>query len=137
MTDRTQTPTDGRTLVPTDAPWAEQAGYSRAVRIGAHIAVSGTAPVAEDGSIAHVGDPYRQAHRCLAIIGRALAEAGAGVEDVVRTRMFVAAGIDWAEVTRAHGEVFGALRPATTLVQVSGFVDPDILVEIEADAVVG
>jgi enamine deaminase RidA (YjgF/YER057c/UK114 family) len=126
-----------RMLVPTAAPWAATAGYSRAVRVGDRIAVSGTAPVAEDGGIAHPGDPYRQAHRCLAIIARALEQAGAGLEHVVRTRMFAAADCDWTEVTRAHGEVFGEIRPATTLVRVAGFVDDDILVEIEADAIVG
>ncbi|HSM36354.1 MAG TPA: RidA family protein [Longimicrobiales bacterium] len=126
-----------RNLVSTDAPWAATAGYSRAVRVGAHIAVAGTAPVGEDGSIVHPGDAYRQAHRCLAIIRRALAEAGSGVGDVVRTRMFVAAGADWDAVARAHGEVFGNVRPATTLVKVAGFVDDAILVEIEADAIVG
>lgn len=126
-----------RMLVPTAAPWAATAGYSRAVRVGDRIAVSGTAPVAEDGSIAHPGDPYRQARLCLAIIARALADAGAGLEHVVRTRMFVADGCDWEEVTRAHGEVLGQVRPATTLVKVAGFVDDRILVEIEADAIVG
>ncbi len=125
-----------RTLVSTAAPWAVTAGYSRAVRVGNHVAVSGTAPVAEDGSIAHPGDPYRQARVCLAIIERALGEAGAGLEHVVRTRMFVAVGCDWEAVTRAHGEAFGEVRPATTLVKVAGFVDDDILVEIEADAIV-
>ena len=124
-----------RSLVSTDAPWAATAGYSRAVRVGAHIAVAGTAPVGEDGAIVHPGDPYRQTHRCLTIIGRALAEAGSGVGDVVRTRMFVAAGADWEAVTRAHGEVFGDVRPATTMVKVAGFVDDEILVEIEADAI--
>jgi enamine deaminase RidA (YjgF/YER057c/UK114 family) len=124
-----------RSLVSTDAPWAATAGYSRAVRVGAHIAVAGTAPVGEDGSIVHAGDAYRQAHRCLAIIGRALAEAGSGIASVVRTRMFVAARADWEAVTRAHGEVFGDVRPATTLVKVAGFVDDEILVEIEADAI--
>jgi enamine deaminase RidA (YjgF/YER057c/UK114 family) len=124
-----------RLLVATDAPWARSAGYSRAVRVGRHVSVAGTAPVAEDGSIAHPGDAYGQAHRCLAIIGGALVEAGTGIEDVVRTRMFVARDADWEAVIRAHGEVFGDIRPATTLVRVAGFVDDAILVEIEADAI--
>lgn len=129
-------PVSQRRLVPTDAPWARTAGYSRAVRVGDHVAVAGTAPVAADGSIAHSGNAYLQARLCLDIIGRALAEAGAGLEHVVRTRMFVGAGADQEAVLRAHGEVFGDIRPATTLVLVSGFVDDAILVEIEADAIV-
>lgn len=129
-------PVSRRRLVHTDAPWARAAGYSRAVRVGDHVAVAGTAPVAGDGSIAHPGDAYLQACLCLDIIGRALAEAGAGLEHVVRTRMFVGEGADREAVLRAHGEVFGDIRPATTLVLVSGFVDDAILVEIEADAIV-
>lgn len=126
----------GRRLVPTDAPWARTAAYSRAVRVGDHVVVSGTAPVADDGSIEHPGDAYCQTHRCLEIIALALADAGAGIHHVVRTRMFVAAGASLEPVLRAHGEVFGDIRPATTLVRVSGFVDDAILVEIEADAIV-
>ncbi|MEN8377121.1 MAG: RidA family protein, partial [Gemmatimonadota bacterium] len=121
---------------PTGAPWAAVAGYSRAVRVGGHVSVAGTAPVADDGSIAHPGDAYRQALMCFEIIERALGEAGAGLEHVVRTRMFTAAHADWEQVTRAHGEVFADVRPATTLVKVAGFVDDAILVEIEADAIV-
>lgn len=121
--------------IPTAAKWAETAGYSRAVRAGDHVYVSGTAPVDDDGKIAAPGDPYRQALRCFEIIEAALKEAGATLHDVVRTRMFVATTVPWEEVARAHGEVFGDIRPATTLVHVSGFVDEEILVEIEADAV--
>lgn len=119
----------------TTAPWAATVGYSRAVRVGSFIAVSGTAPVAEGGGIAHPGDPYLQARRCFEIIAAALAEAGAGPEDVIRTRVFLADASHWREVGRAHGELFASIRPATTFVQVSGFLDPDILVEIEADAI--
>lgn len=111
-------------------------GYSRALRVGDTIYVSGTAPVAEDGSIDHPGDVYAQAKRCLEIIVAALGEAGARPEHVVRTRLYVRKASMWEEVGRAHGEVLGHARPATTLVEVSGFIHPDILVEIEAIAVV-
>ena len=124
-----------RRRVETAAPWAATVGYSRAVRAGSFISVAGTASVAEDGSVAYPGDAYRQAKRCLEIIAAALAELGAGVEHVVRTRMFVRDPAHWAEVGRAHGEVFGGIRPATTMV-FTGFIDPAMLVEIEADAVV-
>lgn len=124
-----------RQRVSTEAKWAATAGYSRAVRVGRHIYVSGTAPVGENGKIVHKGDPYLQARRCLEIIEAALREAGGGLEHVVRTRMFAANDVPWEEVGRAHGEVFREVRPATTLVHVAGFVHPDIMVEIEADAV--
>ncbi|MBI4545402.1 MAG: RidA family protein [Gemmatimonadetes bacterium] len=123
-----------RQRVPTTAPWARTVGYSRAVRVGRQIYVSGTAPVGDQGGIAHPGDPYRQALRCFEIILAALREAGAGPEHVVRTRMYVADPAHWEAVGRAHGEVLGDARPATTMV-VTGFIDPEILVEIEADAV--
>lgn len=125
-----------RTRVPTAAPWAAAVGYSRAVRVGNHIYVSGTAPVDDEGRIPDLGDPYRQARRCLEIITAALREAGAGPEHVVRTRMYVTDASFWPEVGRAHGEFFGDAAPATSLVVVSGLIDPAILVEIEADAVV-
>lgn len=125
-----------RRRVPTTAPWAEKVGYSRAVRVGDTIYVSGTAPVGEDGAIAHVGDVYAQTKLCLEIILSALGEAGARPEHVVRTRLYVRDASGWEAVGRAHAEVFGHARPATTLVEVSGFIDPDILVEIEAIAVV-
>lgn len=123
-----------RTRVPTEARWADTVGYSRAVRVGDRIWVSGTAAVAVEGGIAHPGDAYRQAQRCLEIIAEALEAAGAGIEHVVRTRMFVRNAEDWADVGRAHGEVFGAVKPATTMV-VTGFIDDAMLVEIEAEAV--
>jgi enamine deaminase RidA (YjgF/YER057c/UK114 family) len=110
-------------------------GYSRAIRVGESIYISGTAAVAPEGGIAHPGDPYAQARRCLEIIVWALGEAGARPEHVVRTRMYVRDAGDWEAVGRAHAEVFGHVRPATTLVEVAGFVDPEILVEIEAIAV--
>jgi enamine deaminase RidA (YjgF/YER057c/UK114 family) len=125
-----------RRRVATSAPWADKVGYSRAIRVGDTIYVSGTAPVAEAGGIAHHGDPYLQAKRCLEIIVEALGEAGARPEHVVRTRIYVLDAGVWEEVGRAHGEVLGHARPATTLVEVSGFIHPDIQVEIEAIAVV-
>ena len=124
-----------RRRVPTAAPWAEKVGYSRAIRVGDTIYVSGTAPMTEDGEIAHPGDPYGQAKRCLDIIVTALGEAGARPEHVVRTRIYVRDASHWEEVGRAHGEVLGHAKPATTLVEVNGFVDPAILVEVEAIAV--
>ena len=125
-----------RTRVPTAAPWVAAIGYSRAVRVGNHVYVSGTAPVDDDGRIAHLGDPYRQARRCLEIITGALREAGAGPEHVVRTRMYITDASFWPEVGRAHGDVFGEAAPATTLLVVPELIDPAILVEIEAEAVV-
>lgn len=125
-----------RRRVPTSARWAEAVGYSRAIRVGDTIHVSGTAPVDQAGEIACPGDPYGQAKRCLEIIVTALGEAGARPEHVVRTRMYVRRFSDWKEVGRAHAEVLGHARPATTLVEVSGFIDPEILVEIEAIAVI-
>lgn len=120
--------------VETTAPWAATVGYSRAVRVNDTIHVSGTASVAADGSIAHPGDAYLQARRCLEIIVTALRDLGAGPEHVVRTRMYVRSHDDWESVGRAHGEVFGEVRPATTMV-FTGFIDPEMLVEIEADAI--
>jgi enamine deaminase RidA (YjgF/YER057c/UK114 family) len=125
-----------RSHVPTSAPWAKTVGYSRAVRVGNHVYVAGTAPVGEDGNIVAPGDAYLQARRCLEIIVGALREAGAQPEHVVRTRMFVRKPEMWEAVGRAHGEVFGAVLPATTMVFVD-FIHPDMMVEIEADAVLG
>ena len=115
-------------------------GYCRAVRAGDHVYVSGTAPVAtaaEGGGVHAPGDAYAQARRCLEIALRALAELGAGPADVVRTRMFVTDIRRWAEFGRAHAEVFGAHPPATSMVEVRALIDPEMLVEIELDAVVG
>jgi enamine deaminase RidA (YjgF/YER057c/UK114 family) len=125
-----------RRRVPTTAPWAEAVGYSRAIRVGETVYVSGTAPTDPDGSIAFPGDAFAQAQRCLEIIIWALGEAGARPEHVVRTRMYVRHSSDWEAVGKAHADVFGHVRPATTLVEVAGFVDPAILVEIEAIAVI-
>lgn len=124
-----------RMRVPTNAKWAATVGYSRAVRVGKHVHVAGTAAVGTDGKIVHPTDPYLQARRCLEIIMDALGQLGARPEDVVRTRMYVLKPEHWHEVGRAHGEVFGTALPATTMV-FTAFIDPDMLVEIEAEALV-
>jgi enamine deaminase RidA (YjgF/YER057c/UK114 family) len=123
-----------RKRVATAAPWAQRVGYSRAVRAGGIVAVSGTAAVGEDGRIVHAGDAYAQARRCCEIIVGALRELGAAPSDVIRTRIYIREGVRWDDVGRAHGEFFAAAPPATTMV-VTGFIDPAMLVEIEADAV--
>lgn len=110
-------------------------GFSRAVRTGNIIAIGGTAPIAPGGGTAAPGDAYGQARRCLEIIGKALADAGAGFGHVTRTRILLTDIADWQAVARAHAEVFSDIRPVTTVMQVTAFVDPDWLVEIEVDAV--
>ena len=118
------------------APWEAIVGYSRAVRTGPFIAVTGCASVGPDGELVGEGDPYAQATRCIEVIREVLESAGAGLSDVVRTRMFVT-NIDQREdIGRAHKEAFGNIMPATTMVEVSRLIDPRMLVEIEADAVV-
>jgi isochorismate pyruvate lyase len=119
------------------APWESRVGYCRALRAGDHIFVTGTAPVAEDGSVHAPSDAYRQAQRCFEIIRSALNRLGADLTDVTRTRMFVTDIDQWEAVGRAHAETFGASPPATTLVEVRRLIDPAMLIEIEADAVVG
>jgi enamine deaminase RidA (YjgF/YER057c/UK114 family) len=125
-----------RRNISSGAPWERTVGYSRAVRIGNVVEVAGTTAVDESGVVVGVDDPYRQAKYALEKIGRALGEAGAGFGDVIRTRIFVTDITRWEEVGRAHGEVFSEVRPASTLVQVASLVRPDLLVEIEATAVV-
>jgi enamine deaminase RidA (YjgF/YER057c/UK114 family) len=116
-------------------PWEAVVGYSRAVRVGPHVVVAGTTAATADG-IVGVGDPYAQALQALRTIQAALEEAGASLQHVVRTRMFVTDIAHWPEVGRAHGEFFAAVRPAATLVEVSRLIDPALLVEIEAEAIV-
>lgn len=115
-------------------PWEPVVGYSRAVRVGPHIYVSGTTATRSDGSIAGAGDAAAQARRCIINIETALGRLGATLADVVRTRIYVRDARDWETVGAVHREFFAATRPAATLVEVSGFVAPELLVEIEADA---
>lgn len=117
------------------APWESIVGYSRAVRTGPFIAVTGCAAIGSDGELVGEGDPYAQACRCIEVIGEALRSAGASLSDVVRTRMFVTDIEQWEAIGRAHLEAFGDVMPATTMVEVSRLIDPRMLVEIEADAV--
>jgi enamine deaminase RidA (YjgF/YER057c/UK114 family) len=121
--------------VSSGSPYEARIGFSRAVRAGDRILVSGTAPIWANGSVDP--DPEAQARRCLEIIVAALREAGAGPEHVVRTRIYLTDAGDWEAVGRAHGEVFSAVRPAATMVVVAGLLDPRWKVEIEAEAVVG
>jgi enamine deaminase RidA (YjgF/YER057c/UK114 family) len=119
------------------SPYEPKIGFSRAVRIDNFVAVGGTAPIGPDGATVGVGDAAAQTRRCFEISRAALEDAGARLSDVIRTRCLLTRIEDWRAVAEVHGEIFGDIRPASTFVQVAGFIDPDWLVETEVDAVIG
>ena len=125
-----------RINVATETPWEPLVGYARAVRVGRHVYVSGTTATDRDGRVVGTGDPHAQAVQTLRNIETALRRAGARLEDVVRTRIYVTRIDDWQAIGRAHRECFGTVRPATSMVEVSRLISPEMLVEIEAEAIV-
>ncbi|HYX49059.1 MAG TPA: RidA family protein [Ktedonobacteraceae bacterium] len=122
--------------ISSGSPYEPRLGISRAIRSGCIIAVAGTAPIGPDGKTVGDGDPAVQARRCIEIIGKALEQAGASLSDVIRTRILLTRIEDWEQVGLVHGEFFSTIRPANTVMQVTRFIDPEWLVEIEADAVI-
>jgi len=124
-----------RKLISSGSPFEPRIGFSRAVRVGPFVAVSGTAPIAADGSVAAPGDLYGQTKRCFEIIEEAIGKAGLTLDSVIRTRVMLTDISRWEEAARAHGEIFGTVRPASTFVEVKSLIDKGWLVEIEADCI--
>jgi len=124
-----------RTQIFSGSPLEPEIGFCRAVRVGRSLAIAGTAPIAPDGSVAAPGDVYRQTKRCLEIIATAIGDSGLDLDDVVRTRIMLTDIRTWRDAARAHGELFAEVKPACTFVEVSRFIDPGWLVEVEADCV--
>jgi len=124
-----------RQNISTGSKWEPLIGYSRAVKVGNMIFVSGTTGMGEDGKLVGPGDPYKQTVQAFKVVEKALARAGASLKDVVRTRLYVTDISKWEAYGRAHGELFGEIRPATAMIQISKLIEPDMVVEVEADAV--
>ena len=124
-----------RKNIASNTPWEERVGYSRAVKIGNFISISGTTATDDNGQIIGVGDPYLQTVQCIKNIEKALSKAGAGLSNVIRTRMFVTNIDDWEIIGKAHAEFFSNIKPATSIVEVKRLISPEILLEIEADAI--